>query len=221
MAVQVQGDKSLNAKQETGSGILLTRESWPNLGSNGAYALSMKTGLIAVGIAANGLIGAFRWTHASKLALIRQIRMQAFPTTSPTTAQQWGLNAVIGRVYTASHTGGTALTLTGNEFKKRTSYASTQAGDIRIATTAALGGGTVTPDAMPFVEQIKWELVGAATVQRNLIDIELDMRDAGKHPIILAQNEGILFRNSILTAATMVYTAIIQLEWLEVDQLDV
>ena len=221
MAVQVQGDKSLNAKQETGSGILLTRESWPNLGSNGAYALSMKTGLIAVGIAANGLIGAFRWTHASKLALIRRIRINAIPLTAPTTAQEWGVNAVVGRSYTANHTGGTALTLTGNEFKKRTNHASTQAGDIRIATTAALGGGTVTADAIPFMHKTVWELVAAATVQRNNLEIEREFTAAGEHPIVLAQNEGVLFRNSVLTAATMTYTAIIEIEWLEVDQLDV
>jgi hypothetical protein len=220
MAVQVQGDKSLNAKQETSSGVLLARPIWPTIGSNGAYHLSATTGIIAVGIAANGIIGAFRWTHATKLALIRRIRVNATTITAPTTAQSWGVNAVVGRSYSASHTGGTALTLTGNEFKKRTSHASTQAGDIRIATTAALGGGTVTADAIPFMSKLMWELVGAATVQRNNLDVEREFTAAGEFPLVLAQNEGILIRNSVLTGATMTYTAVVEIEWLEVDQLD-
>jgi len=111
--------------------------------------------------------------------------------------------------------------LTGNAFKKRTSHASTQAGDIRIATTAALGGGTVTADAISLVNESQWELVGAATVPRTRLDMAYELNDSANHPIILGQNEGILLRNVTLTAATMVYTAIIELEWLEVDQLDV
>lgn len=221
MAVQVQGNKSLNAAQETASGVLLSRPIWPTIGTNGAYILSARTGLIAVAIAANGLIGAFRWTHATKLALIRRLVLQATITTGPTAAQEWGLDAVIGRGYTASHTGGTGLTLTGNAFKKRTNHASTQAGDIRIATTAALGGGTVTADAIAIMEQSRWELLAGAAVPRTFIDIDLDLRHAGEHPIILAQNEGILFRNTVLTGGTMVYRAFIGIEWLEVDQLDV
>lgn len=221
MAIQIQGDKSLAAKQETVSGVMLTRGIWPGVGSNGAYRLAAKTGLIAVGIAASGIVGAFRWTHASKLALIRRIRILGTITTAPTTAQEWGLDVIIGRNYTASHTGGTGLSLTGDAFKKRTNYASTQFGDIRIATTAALGGGTVTADITPILEQSKWELAAAATVPRSFLDIEYDATQHGQHPIILAENEGILIRNTILTGATMVYRAFIQVDWLEVDQLDV
>lgn len=221
MAVQIQGNKALIAGQESETGNLLARPIWPNIGSNGAYRIGMVTGIISVGIAAGAIIAAARWTHASKLCVLTKVHVQGFTITPPTTAQAWGFDAVIGRSYTANHTGGTAISLSGNNTKKRTSHATSSFGDMRIAGTAALGGGTVTLDNDPLGAARRWELVGAATVQHLPVILDLDWRDIVSHPIILAQDEGILIRNSLLTAATMTYQAIVSLEWLEVDTLDV
>jgi hypothetical protein len=221
MAVQIQGNKSLNAGQETASGNLLSRPIWPYVGSNGGYSVSMVGGTIAVGIAAGAVIAALRWTHASKICLVTRIRAQMYTLTPPTTAQSWGIDAVIGRSYTASHTGGTAVNFSGNNVKKRTSYASSQMGDMRMITSAALGGGTVTADADPIGRSSRWELVGAATVQHVPVVMDLDWRDIVSHPPILVQNEGILIRNTDLTANTMTYTGVVTFEWLELDTLDV
>lgn len=221
MAVQIQGSKSLNAGQETASGNLLSRPIWPHVAGNGAYRVSQSSSTLAVGLAADAVIAALRWTHASKICLLTRLRVEAYTLTAPTVAQQFGVDAVVGRSYSASHTGGTAVSFSGNNLKKRTSYASSQMGDIRMATTAALGGGTVTADANAVGATSRWELVGAATVQHIPLALDLDWREIVGHPLILVQNEGILIRNTILTANTMTYTATVSWEWLEVDTLDV
>jgi len=221
MAVQIQGNKGLNVGQETASGNLLSRPIWPHVAGNGAYRVSMVASTIAVGITAGAVIAALRWTHASKFCLVTRIRAKMYTLLAPTVAQQWGVDAVIGRSYTASHTGGTAVNFSGNNVKKRTSYASSQMGDMRMITTAALGGGTVTADADPIGRASRFELAGAATVQHLPVIMDLDWRDIVSHPPILVQNEGILIRNTDLTANTMTYTGVITFEWLELDTLDV
>lgn len=117
----------------------------------GAYALSTNNGttVMAAGIAAASEIYQFRWTHASNLALLRSIRFSMGSVTA-FAAGQLHVEAVWARAFTAVGTGGATATITGNNGKKRTSFATTGIGEIRTATTAALGAGTKTLDTQGF-----------------------------------------------------------------------
>lgn len=196
-------------------------------GANGHYAYASKTGTIAAALAAGAVLFAFRWTHATVLAVITRMVVRFQPNVVFTAAgANLSLAAYVGRSYSASHTGGTAATLTGNNCKRRTSFATTKAGDIRIATTAALGGGTITVDAQPFKYggpgRPNWDNAAAGTpfiFNQNpvgSIDYIPDI-DRGEYPLVLAQNEGIVLKNEVVWPAAGTAEVSVEIDWAEVD----
>jgi hypothetical protein len=192
----------------------------------GAYGFSVTTGELAATLAANAVVGSFRWGDATKIAAITGLRTRFLPKVLFTAAQlteATSFDAYIARGFTASHTGGTALTLTTNSFKRRTSFSSTAFTDLRVATTAALGGGTIT-DTAPhaFSQSIrKANRVNPAAATEEVIPpaadgLSIDFSAAdGDHPIILVQNEGILIRNRIVWPAAGTGTLLIEMSWNE------
>lgn len=192
----------------------------PNIGSNGAYRLSAQSGLltgVAAATAAAGHLFAFRWSHATKLALITHIRARWFTIAGFTAAQEVGLDMVITRSYSASHTGGTALSLTGDAFKKRSTFAATNVADIRISTTGALTNGTHTVDSTGFAYGGFSELALGATVPKGLFECEFSIQDLAMHPLVLSQNTGFLIRNNVLMGAGGTARLSVDLGWMEVD----
>src|SRR5881394_2396008 len=124
----------------------------------GSYGLSVVTGTLAAALAAGGVVFSGRWGDATKIAVVTRLRYRFLPLTPFTAAtltDHTSLDAFIGRTFTVAHTGGTALTLTSPSFKRRASHAATAFTDLRIATTAALGGGTVTLDPHPFSQSLR------------------------------------------------------------------
>lgn len=184
---------------------------------DGWYFHQSTSGALA-GAAAASVVWAFRWTHATKAAVIEFLRVRALPTTPFTAAQAWGFDAVVGRGYTVAHTGGTQYLPSGaGGWKKRTSYTASNVSEIRMATTAALGGGTVTPDASPFLADWAWELVAGATVARSKIVAEKDYTNSIDAPTILVANEGILVRPTDTLGAGGVVRLGVEIAWREID----
>lgn len=197
----------------------------PDYGSLGAYRFSVVTGTLAAALAASAVVFSARWGDATRLAVITQLRarfMPLTPFTAATLTDHTSFDAFIGRTFTASHTGGTALTLTGNSFKTRASMGSTLFTDLRIATTAALGGGTVTLDPHPFEGSLrKGNRVNPAAATEEIImpstdglDVDMDVA-SGDHPIVLAQNEGIVIRNRTVWPAAGTGILKVAMAWLE------
>jgi hypothetical protein len=191
----------------------------------GAYGFSVTTGELAATLAANAVVLSARWGDATKIAAITALRTRFLPRVLFTAAQlteATSFDAYIGRTFTGSHTGGTALTLTAPSFKRRNSFAATAFTDLRVATTAALGGGTVTADAHAFSQSIrKANRINPAAATEEVIppsadglNIDFDA-SAGDHPIILVQNEGILIRNRIVWPAAGTGTLLIEMNWSE------
>jgi hypothetical protein len=188
---------------------------WPE--ADGFYFHSSRSGALA-GAAAASVVWALRWTHATKLCVIDLLRLRAIPTTPFTAAQEWGFDAVLGRSFSVAHTGGTQyLPSQVGGFKKRASYPTSNMGEIRMATTAAFTGGTVTTDASEFISDLAWELVAGATVARSRVAWEKDYTDGVDSPIILVQNEGILVRPVITLGAGGVIRLVVEAAWHEVD----
>ena len=197
-------------------------------GALGHYRYSDKTGTLAAALAAGAVIFAFRWGDTN-LAAINWLRVRFQANVLFTAAAaNLSLSATIGRTYTASHTGGTAATSSGNNLKLRTSFPTSKIntnGDIRIATTAALGGGTVTADAHPFAyggpgrANYVNTAAGTEVIYNNNpignIDYSARVADA-EHPIVLAQNEGILVRNVVVWPAAGTGEVSVEIGWTEI-----
>lgn len=200
-------------------------------GSNGHYRIQSVTGTLAAALAAGtssaGHVFAFRWSDASDLAVITKLKTRFLPLTPFTAAtltDHTSFDAFIVRSYTASHSGGTNLTPTGNNAKMRTNMAASKVADIRISTTGALTNGTETFDAFPFAQSIrKGNRVNPAAATEETImpamdgmEMDFDM-GGGDHPIVLAQNEGIVIRNRTVWPAAGTGILTVMIAWAEVD----
>jgi hypothetical protein len=191
----------------------------------GSYRVAVRTGTLAAALAAGATIFSARWGDATKMCVIQKVTARLLPLTPFTAAtltDHTSLDLITARSFTASDTGGTAITLTGNNQKLRTTMASSAFTDMRISTTAALTAGTRTPDAQAMAASIrKGNRVNPAaateeTIQPtdNILAYAPDVA-AGEHPITLVQNEGILIRNVTVWPAAGTAVVAIEIAWSE------
>ena len=192
-------------------------------GSLGHYRLSMATGTIGAALAANAELFQFRWTDATRLAVIQKILISAGANVAASAAALVTLEATIARSFTAAGTGGATATLTTNNQKVRTTgMGTTLLGEARIATTAALGAGTKTLDAQGIGNCTFGIGTGAITTSHllwliNKVDLlEVDA-DGSVHPVILATNEGFVVKNGATAwPAAMTWALGVTVVWAEV-----
>jgi hypothetical protein len=178
----------------------------------GWNSIGAQTGLIT-GLAANSAIFSFRNISANPI-LIRRVGVGFISTVAFTAAQRVDYGLMFQRAFTASDTGGTAIALTGNNTKVRTSLATLTSVDCRIAAAAALGAGTKVADANHLSQIGGW--VGAAGQGITASLNNLFSHDTGDYPIVLAQNEGINILNLTLMGAAGVGIAHVNIELAEV-----
>lgn len=185
-------------------------------GSLGHYRYAGFTGVLPAALAANSEVFQFRWADATRLALITRVYITAsVSTTAFAAGVPIQVDMVKSTSWTVAGTGGTAISPAAL-LKKRTSMGSSlvASGDMRIATTAALGAGTKTLETLS---------IGALTGQpgtsvSTFINGELfltDMAD-GEHPLTLAQNEGFSIR-SVAVPATGTWQMSVIVDWSEVS----
>ena len=111
-----------------------------------------------------------------------------------------------------SDTGGAALTLTGNNGKHRTSLATIGITDLRMCTTGALIPGTRTLDS----NSVGVSVGTSSAVGTSMQLVDIFSHDAGDHPLILANNEGLVLTNSIVMGAAGVIKLYVTIECAEV-----
>ncbi|MCE5191226.1 MAG: hypothetical protein LLG08_05650 [Actinomycetia bacterium] len=179
------------------------------------YKMTATTGAITT-IAADGPVFSMRWTSSSLIAVIKRIGISVGVRTAYGTAQTTDYGLYFARSFTASDSGGTALTLTTDNGKLDTSFPTTAfaAGDVRISTTAVITAGTRTLDAQPMAITVA-QTNALATVFN---DDWTFGETFGRQPIILRQNEGIVIHNLFLMGATGVLRLYVTVEWAEVDK---
>lgn len=182
-------------------------------GNLGHYRIDSETGLIAATLAANGTLFSFRWTDSTKLCVLRDIEISCVISGAITAAVHFGLDAFIARSFSASDSGGAALTLTGNNQKKLTSMGTSLVGDARIATTATLTPGTRTLDANPFAGV----LFGTGTAIGSTALPKTKLYGADEYPIIFAQNEGFVIRNPFAGPITGSFVVGVEVAWEELQ----
>lgn len=192
------------------------------LGARGAYSLALITGILPAALAANSEIFQFRWVDGSgRIAILRRVRISAVVSTTFFAAGvPVQIEARDTRAWTAQGTGGTGVTFGANDSKKRTNMATSllAAGDVRIATTAALGAGTKTLDGTafaaiaapgPITASLNGQIIAPSTTLWT-------PQGAAEYPRVYANQEGFVVR-SVAVPATGTWTAAIDIDWDEID----
>ena len=188
----------------------------------GHYSVDVATGAIGAGMATDGELFQFRWTEDSNIAVVYEISVTGMRATTAFAAGAIDIKATVARGFTASGSGGTALTLTGNQATMRTNMGTSLVGDARIATTAALTAGTETLDTQDLGRITTHSSGGVGSATPIIGSIYLPTTtlfkadlSSGEYPLILVDNEGFVVRATV--PATGVWNLGIRVKWAEVE----
>lgn len=215
MAIQIQGSSGVIADvQGTTFRALSVSQKPLEYGALGIFKKTLLSGTMAAGLAANSNVYSWRWGDASRLGVVQKITLDGLSGSATAFTAGFGnVRLMLARSFTASHTGGTAGTLTGNNNKLRTSMGTTLLTDVRIASTAALAGGTVTLDTDP-AGQISLSFGTAVSVQ-YANTVPLLGEDVGPEmPFVCAQNEGFTIQATVPATGTWQFG--VSTRWAEV-----
>jgi hypothetical protein len=221
MAIPIQGNGGAVAEVDgTVHRALRTVARPTDHGALGHYSIGMFSGLLPAALAGNSEIFQFRWTDATRLALIKSVRISACVSTTFFAA---GVPVQIDMVkatgWTVAGSGGTRGTLAAL-LKKRTSNMASSlvaASDVGISSTAALTAGTKTLETLslaaiaapgPITASLNGQIVAPKT------ELFRGGEQSGEHPLILATNEGFVIR-SVAVPATGTWTVAIEVDWAE------
>lgn len=219
MPFQVQGSASGVAADVAGSTYkaLNVNIKPVDYGSLGSYSFGAQSGIIAAALGANSEIFQFRWSDATRFAIINKITFAASVTTTFFAAGvPVQIDLIKSTAWTVQGTGGTGLTPGGN-LKKRSSMGSTltASGDLRIATTAALGTGTKTLEGSPMGFWATGGPITASLAPTIFAPFDMIRTLHGDVPIILAPSEGLSIR-SVAVPGTGTWTISVVIDWTEV-----
>jgi len=187
----------------------------------GYYQLGAVTGnLTNTTVVANGSLFSMRWAPGnSKIAVIRRVTVNFVQTVGWTAAAAQPLGLYIARSWSISDSAGTAITVAANTNKMRTAndpslFAAPS--DVRISSTATLTAGTRTLDTNPIaVGLIAASQVAVASAVYPQQTIVLHDANAGDHPIVLDNNEGIVLNNMVVWPAAANGFVSVNVEWFE------
>ena len=178
---------------------------------------------MAAGIAGDAEVFQFNFLDSTRLALVTKVSLTSFSVfTTAFTAGIGHFSLQAKRGITAVGSGGGAPTLTTNNAKLRTDHGTTllsagsTAGDIRVATTAALTAATGTLDSA-FLGRITVPLE-ATTVNYSRISQEVaffDWRDNMYSPYICEGGDGLAIL--VTMPATGTWYASFRISWTEVN----
>jgi hypothetical protein len=178
-------------------------------------AVDNGTAVMAAGLAANSPIFSWRWGNAN-IAAVYGVRVGMVNGGTAFAAGRVALDLFVARSFTASDTGGTTPTITGNNLKKRTSFGTTLLTDARVSATATLSAGTRTLDANPIGKALA--TVPITTVSYQIIQPNTPLfvgRDnSDQAPLIFAQNEGLVIQASVPATGTWFFQ--VSIDWLEI-----
>jgi hypothetical protein len=178
----------------------------------GAYSMGARSGTIAAGASAASEVAQFYWTSTTYNALIRRVRINMASLGTGFTAGTAIFTLRQARGATVAPSGGTALTLTTNNGKRRASMPGTSVGAIRIPTTGALTAGTTTLDAH-HIGQVTAAISTAADTS-FVNDADLYLCQPGHYPITLVAGESIVVQATVPATGTWAFAA--TFDWEEV-----
>ncbi len=194
----------------------------------GSFILSAPTGLVtgaAAGTASAGHLFTMRWASSTVSCFIKRVAARFTCTTAYGTAQRTGCDLLLTRTYTVAHTGGTSVeigstTVDTNSIISSLGTSIIAVNQIKVATTAGLTDGTHVPDVNTIGTLVGWTAAigdqvplassGAGGGYGILFDAAASTH---RSPIVLAADEGIIIRNTVLMGATGVGVWDFLVEW--------
>jgi len=203
MAIQLQGNTGTVAEVDGTNYRALRASLRPiDYGSLGSYRVSGLSGTMAAGLATNAEVFQFRWVDATRVCVVTSVKFDGLSGSATAFAAGFGkVDMVIARSWTADGSGGSTLTLAGNNQKLRSSMNTTLIGGSRISSTAALSVGTKTLDAHPI--GLYSAAFGTATSTQWIPQNYLFHADpGGESPLVLTQNEGFVVRATVPATGT-------------------
>jgi hypothetical protein len=217
MAIQIQGNGGTVA--EVDGTTFRAQRVVPKpfeYGAFGHYRLATTVALV-VSQAANGTLFSFRWGDATRLCVLQKLRLELLQTAAATATIMPSFQVFIARGFTASDSVGTAITLTGNNMKKRTNMGTTLVTDIRKAAVAAgLTAGTRTLDAEAIMEMPTNQTITTPNAFTYSKELDTGASD-GNHPYVFAQNEGFIVRGpTIVFGVAGTANLTVDIAWAEV-----
>lgn len=219
MALNVQGNPSGNLAEVAANTLALRESARPmNVGAFGSYSMSLASGVEAAGMSANSPIFTFRSAAAAgPNCLIRRVLFSAITLGTAFAAGSALFQLFVCRTFTVSDTGGTAATLTTNNGKRRTAFATTAIQDLRGSTTGVLTAGTRTTDATAVAS-----LMGVCSATASAVIVpptELVRPYDNDWPLVLAPNEGFTIQATVAATGTWSWSA--QVDWDEVPSTEI
>lgn len=179
----------------------------------GWNSLGVKSGAVT-GVAANGAVFSFRNISANPV-IVRRVGIGCVTTTAFTTAQVVDYGIFFARAFTASDTAQTAVAITGNNTKHRTSLATPTSLDVRVSNTGAITAGTRTLDTNALGNVAAWS--GGQGQGLNLSPDNLVSQSSGDYPLVFVQNEGFVIANLTAMGAAGVVNLYVNIEFCEVE----
>lgn len=180
----------------------------------GAYQWSATSGAIAASTAANSVLFTFK-NSGTNIIVLKRVSVGLQITTAYTKGSLRLATYFARTSFTQGTTNATAITLTGNNGKKRTSFPTTTATGY-ICTTTGITGDTATgEDTIPF-STIGIDLTAAISNSPAAGLVELFSQQATEYPVVLAAGEGFRLKNDTAFALTGVSNLIVNLEYAEV-----
>lgn len=175
---------------------------FPNTGfSSPGYHIAGRSNVIATppaGTDALGHLVAYR-NPSARLVLLTKVKVILTIVSPPTAAQELGFSVFKATGYTASHTGGLAMSAFAKGLAATPASDAPQAADMRIADTAALTDGTHAALTLLIGSVSRLYAAAAATVLNEEQRYEWAIPD-GK-AIALSTDQGIIVPNLVLGGA--------------------
>jgi hypothetical protein len=203
MAIQIQGNGGTVADVD-GTNYRAMRSTLRPIdyGALGSYRLSLLSGTMAAGLAANSEVFQFRWSDATRICVVTSVIWDGLSGSATAFAAGFGkVDMLVARSWTADGSGGVAATISGNNAKQRTSMGSTLLGAVRASSTAALTAGTKTLDTQAIGQYSA--AIGTGTSVQWIPQFDLFHADpGGESPLILSQNEGFVIRATVPATGT-------------------
>lgn len=222
MGIQIQGNAGVVAEVDgTTFRSVRTTVRPPEYGSLGMYRLGATSGIMAASLAAGSELFQFRWPDASRLALVYRVTISIGSAVAAGAASTLSVRLTLARGWTVAGSGGTRIDLSGNNCKLRSSMGTSLVNDAGISTTTGLTPGTKTLDVSDF-GNISYGVGNAATTtetDKTLVPYSplYSAEDISGHPIVLAENEGLVIRSGIVHPNTMTWAFSISILWAEVN----
>lgn len=185
------------------------------------YGVGLVSGVMAAGLAANSEIFQFRNVEATETA--RKLRVLSVVLSAATdatgfTAGAASFDLLKATGWSGAGTGGATATLSGNNAKYRVAQNSSllgASGEIRVATTAALGAGTKTLDAQGLAA-----LAGSGGAAGAAIIVPSDFMALNQfpdsEPLVLGHQEGFVIRANVPATGTWKFA--VTVIWGELSQ---